>query len=152
MNQVGMNLAQRDQRPRRALCRGSRSQQNLFAIAFHAGAKVVFGKADVQRASTIAGSKAAGARGESVHQPRNAVELCRRKNLRLRSYARLCRSMFTESWHTFILIASFLIRGNGHHLSIPKSRLSALPAHNNKAYPQNNCTNERTASLSGSYL
>ena len=49
MNHVGMNLAQRDQRPRLAFGHSARSQQRLFAITLHAGAKIVFGKADIQR-------------------------------------------------------------------------------------------------------
>lgn len=109
-----MNLPQRDQRPRFAICRGERSQQNFLAIALHAGAKIVFGKADVQRPSAVAGGEAAGARGESMDQPRNTNEVCRRKNLRIGRRARFCRWTFTESWHTFILIGT-----NGQHLQSP---------------------------------
>ena len=73
MNHVRMNLPQRDQRPRLAFRRGSHRQQRCFAIAFHAGAKIVFGKAEIQRSSAIAGGETAGTRGESVNEPRNTL-------------------------------------------------------------------------------
>ena len=71
MNDVGMNLPKRDQRPRLAFGRGACGQQRLLAIALHAGAQIVFSKAQVERPAAVAGGKAAGTRGESVHQPRN---------------------------------------------------------------------------------
>ena len=70
MNDVRMHLPQRDQRPQLALSRGSQTQQRLFAVALHAGAEIVFGKADVQSSAAIAGGEAAESRGESVDQPR----------------------------------------------------------------------------------
>ena len=83
MNDVGMNLAQRDQRPRSGLGCRANSEQHLFAISFHAGAKIVFGKAEIERPSAVAGGDAAGSRGESVDQPGNTSEVCRLKNSRL---------------------------------------------------------------------
>ena len=72
MDDVGMNLPQRDHRPPRASGYGAGGQQNLFSIAFHAGAEIVLGEADVQRSAAVAGGEAAGTRGESVDQPWNA--------------------------------------------------------------------------------
>lgn len=71
MDDVGMNLPQRDHRPGLALARGTCGQQRLFAIAFHAGAEIVFGEAHVQRSAAVAGGDAARASGECVDQPRN---------------------------------------------------------------------------------
>lgn len=71
MNNVGMNLAHRNQRPGRASGYGAGGQQNLFSIAFHAGAEIVLGEAQVQRSAAVAGGEAAGTRGESVDQPWN---------------------------------------------------------------------------------
>ena len=58
-----------------------------------------------------------------MHQPQNASEVCRRKNLRLRRCTRLCRWIFTESWHTFILIAGFLKRRRVSIFRVLESRL-----------------------------
>jgi hypothetical protein len=109
MNDVRMNLPQRDQRPRRAFRRGARRHIRWLGMANPAAPRSVFLKADVQRSSAIAGGEAAGTHGESVHQPRNMSEVCRCKNLRLGRCARLCRGTFAESWHTFILIARVLV-------------------------------------------
>ena len=70
-----MHLPQRDQRPRLAFGSSACGQQHGFAIALHAFALIVFGEAEVERASAIAGGRAAGARGESVDQPGNTFQI-----------------------------------------------------------------------------
>jgi hypothetical protein len=68
-----MNLSHGDEWPRLALRRGSGRQQRCFAIALHVGAKIVPGKAEIERPRAIDGCTTAWARGESVDQPRNTL-------------------------------------------------------------------------------
>ena len=71
MNNIGMNLSHRDQRPWLAFVGGAGGDEHCLAIALHGGAEIVFGEANVQRSSAIAGGKAAGACRESMDKPRN---------------------------------------------------------------------------------
>jgi len=71
MNDVGMNLAQGPSATVLPWLRRRRQATHVFD-SFHAGAEIVFGEAHVERSAAVAGGKAAGTRGESVDQPRNA--------------------------------------------------------------------------------
>ena len=73
MNQIRVDLARRDERPGFAFCCRAGSREKKLAIALHVLALVIFGEAEIERASAIDGTGATGACTEAVDEPRNPL-------------------------------------------------------------------------------
>ncbi len=97
MDQIRMYLAHRHQWPRFTFRRSACGGEKSFAIAFHVGALIVFGKAKVERASAIDGAQAAGACAEAVDEPRDLFQIGGLQQVYIARAGGLGR--FGGSWH-----------------------------------------------------
>ena len=73
MNQVRVDLARGDKRPGFILGYCASGREKKLAIALHVLAPVIFGEAEVERASAIDCAGAAGTRAEAVDEPWNPL-------------------------------------------------------------------------------
>ena len=82
---VGMNLAQSDHRPERSpvvrAIHRSEFLKKSRTIARHRGLGVVFGETEVEIALAVSPRRSSEARGETVDQPGNSLEMLGPKNL-----------------------------------------------------------------------
>ncbi len=87
-NDVGMNLPQRDEWPRRSgLVSRLRDSTKLFqkgcAVSFHRSARIVLGESEIQATFTVNSREAAASGGKAVNEPGDRAELAGLKNLQV---------------------------------------------------------------------
>ena len=70
VNEIGMNLAQRDQRPVFLAFDGAKFLQEGGAIALDIGARIFFGEPKIQGISSVGPGKSSATGGEAMDQPR----------------------------------------------------------------------------------
>jgi hypothetical protein len=70
VNDVGMNLAVHDQRPRFPAPFSAQRAQETLSVFLNVAAIVFFREAQVERPALVAGAFAAGTHAESVDKPR----------------------------------------------------------------------------------
>ena len=89
VDEVGMNLTQRDQRPRLLAGGSAEPEHKGRPVPFDCGARILFGESKIESASTINARRTAESGAESVNQPGNASEDFRTKDGQSRSFGRL---------------------------------------------------------------
>ncbi len=80
MDEVGVNLAERDQRPGLPVFDCSEFCEEGRAVTFDGAARIVLGKPEVEGVSTVSPGNAAQPRAEPVDEPRKAREWIGMKN------------------------------------------------------------------------
>lgn len=108
MNDVGVNLAERDQWRRlsgfaaaffRLAIIGSKHMQEGLAVSFDRGFGIVFGKSQIQRAAAIGTRNPSHAGGKSMDKPGNSAEVRSTEKIQLALPGTLGRhkSMLSEA-------------------------------------------------------
>ena len=70
VNEIGMNLAQGDDRPQLLSAGGSDLRQEGGSIAFDCAARVLFGESEIESISPVNAGNPTGSGAETVNQPR----------------------------------------------------------------------------------
>src|SRR6266446_2933807 len=114
VNEVGVNLAQGDERPTFAPLRYPNLVEEKLAVAFDGGAGVVFGEAEIESVSAVDAGNSAMAGGEGVNEPREIGQLFGMQELQFGFWDGLGRhdSIILKSWPPR-LKPSFLAAGGG---------------------------------------
>jgi len=84
VNEIGMNLARRDQRPAILAVDGTELPQEYFAVALDRAAGIMFGEPQIESLSAIHPGEAAEPGAESVDQPWGPNEVRSTQDRRLR--------------------------------------------------------------------
>jgi hypothetical protein len=80
MDEIGMNLAQSNQRPFLLAAASAKLLQEGSTIALDRAAGILFGESEAERVSPICAGKSPDSRAESMNQPGNASQVVRMKN------------------------------------------------------------------------
>ena len=79
MNEIGVDLPQRDQRPR-MLPASAKCDQKSRPVALNGAPCVLFGESEIESLATVYARSTAWACGKSVHEPRQSLKTIRVKN------------------------------------------------------------------------